>query len=72
MWATLANVWHPLGGISITDLSNGRFLFHLFHKVDADRIEARGLRNFNSHLLVMHRLHDGKDPKLVPLNTVNF
>ncbi|MBA0567249.1 hypothetical protein Golob_012000 [Gossypium lobatum] len=40
---TLAYVWHPIGGIMISDLSDGRFL-----------------------------LHDGDDPKTIPLNTVDF
>ncbi|MBA0721942.1 hypothetical protein Golax_009437 [Gossypium laxum] len=40
---TLADVWHPIGGIMISDLSDGRFL-----------------------------LHDGDDPKTIPLNTVDF
>lgn len=39
MRATLANVWHLIGGISIIDLSMGRFLFRLFH-MDVDHIEA--------------------------------
>ncbi|MFQ6631592.1 hypothetical protein Gotur_008810 [Gossypium turneri] len=53
-------------------LSNGRFLYKLFHKVDVDRIEARGPWNFNSHLLILRRLHDGDDPKTIPLNTIDF
>ncbi|MBA0590283.1 hypothetical protein Gorai_018996, partial [Gossypium raimondii] len=37
MRAILVNVWHPIGGIMIFDLSDGRFQYRLFHKVDADR-----------------------------------
>lgn len=37
---TLAKVWHPIGGISITDLNKGRYLFRLYHCVDANKIEA--------------------------------
>lgn len=55
MRATLANGWKPINGISITDLSEGRFLFCLFHRVDANRIEVGGSWNFNSYLLIMHR-----------------
>ncbi|MBA0771799.1 hypothetical protein Gotri_007272 [Gossypium trilobum] len=43
MRATLANVWHPIGGISISDLNKGIFLFRLYHKMDMDRIKASGV-----------------------------
>ncbi|MBA0683992.1 hypothetical protein Goari_025610, partial [Gossypium aridum] len=32
MKATLVNVWHPIKGIAISGLSDGRFLYRLFHK----------------------------------------
>lgn len=40
---TLANVWHRIGGITITDLTKGRYLFRLYHYVNVNRIEASGL-----------------------------
>lgn len=72
MRATPANVWHPIGGITITDLSGGRYFFRLYHNVDANRIEPGGPWTFNSHLLILHRLQNDEDPKTVPLFTVNF
>ncbi|GMI86308.1 hypothetical protein HRI_002300100 [Hibiscus trionum] len=42
MRSTLSNVWHPTGGISISDIGDGRFLFRLYHTIDAERIEAGG------------------------------
>ncbi|MBA0662923.1 hypothetical protein Goklo_006985 [Gossypium klotzschianum] len=71
MKVTLANVWHPIGGISIFDLNEGRYLFRLYHKVDVDRIEAGGSWTFKSHLLVMHRLRGREDP-MVSLVTIDF
>lgn len=68
MKATLANVWHPIRGIAITYISVGRFLFRLFHRVDADHIEARGPWHFNSHHLILHRLQSGENSKEVPLH----
>ncbi|MBA0802910.1 hypothetical protein Gohar_013170 [Gossypium harknessii] len=56
----------------IFDLSDGRFLYRLFHKVDADRIKVEGPWNFNLHLLILRRLHDGDDPNTIPLNTVDL
>ncbi|MBA0562302.1 hypothetical protein Golob_007357 [Gossypium lobatum] len=72
MRVTLTNVWHPIGGVSISDLNKRIFLFRLYHKMDTDRIKAGGPWNFNSHLLVMCKLRDGDDPKTVPLFNVDF
>ncbi|KAK8570944.1 hypothetical protein V6N13_094041 [Hibiscus sabdariffa] len=72
MRATLSNVWHPTKGISISDLGSGRFLFRLYYELDVERIEKGGLWNFNSHLLILHRLREGEDPMLVPLFNVEF
>ncbi|KAH1055290.1 hypothetical protein J1N35_033355 [Gossypium stocksii] len=71
MKVTLANAWHPIGGVSIFDLNEGRYLFRLYHKVDLDRIEAGGPWTFNSHLLLMHSLRGKEDP-MVPLVTIDF
>lgn len=68
----MANVWHPIGGITITDLSEGRFLFRLYHKVYVNILEAGGPWNFNSHLLLMRNLQDRDDPKVIPLNSIDF
>lgn len=69
---TLINVWHLIGGISIFDLNNGRFLFRLYHKVDVDHIEVDGPWNFNSHLLVTHRLKYEDDPKTMLFFNIDF
>ncbi|MBA0825036.1 hypothetical protein Goarm_021659 [Gossypium armourianum] len=36
MTNTIANLWHPLGGIHISDLGEKRYLFHFFHEVDVE------------------------------------
>ncbi|MBA0745947.1 hypothetical protein Gogos_008504 [Gossypium gossypioides] len=35
---TMANLWHPIGGICILDLGDKRFLFQFFHDVDVQRV----------------------------------
>ncbi|KAE8653905.1 hypothetical protein F3Y22_tig00117056pilonHSYRG00463 [Hibiscus syriacus] len=42
MRSTLANVWHPIGGISTSDLGDDHFLLRLYHTVDLERILADG------------------------------
>ncbi|KAL4361670.1 hypothetical protein GQ457_04G031690 [Hibiscus cannabinus] len=72
MKTTLANVWRPLGGVSISELGEGRYLFRFYHVVDVDRVEDGGPWNFNSHLLILHRLKPGEVPALVPIFAAPF
>ncbi|MBA0796005.1 hypothetical protein Gohar_006816 [Gossypium harknessii] len=69
---TLANLWHPLGGIQITDLREKWFLFCFFNCVDFDRVVRGAHWTFNNHLLVFHCLRPSKDPLLVPLTCSYF
>ncbi|MBA0553904.1 hypothetical protein Golob_013043 [Gossypium lobatum] len=64
---TLANLWHPLEGIQITDLREKWFLFWFFNCVDFDRVIRGAHWTFNNHLLVFHCRRPSKDPLLVPL-----
>ncbi|KAL4346489.1 hypothetical protein GQ457_17G012780 [Hibiscus cannabinus] len=69
---TLDNVWKPLGGISILELGERRYLFRLYHQVDVERIEIYGPWFFNSHMLLLHRLVVGDDPMSVLLNFLDL
>ncbi|KAL4377395.1 hypothetical protein GQ457_02G029020 [Hibiscus cannabinus] len=64
MRTTVENVWHPIGGISISELGALHYLFH--------RIDAEGPWYFNTHLLVMYRLKVGDNPMMVPISHVGF
>ncbi|KAK5844774.1 hypothetical protein PVK06_000915 [Gossypium arboreum] len=68
MRSTLASVWHPIRGVSILDLGRERYLFRFYHEVDAERVMKSGPWNFNSHLLILHRLKPREDPLVVQLN----
>ncbi|MBA0749139.1 hypothetical protein Gogos_003099, partial [Gossypium gossypioides] len=59
---TLANVWHPIGGVSISDLGVRFYL-----EVDVESIEQNGPWSFNSH-----RLREGEIPMGLELNWVAF
>ncbi|MBA0880649.1 hypothetical protein Goshw_021986 [Gossypium schwendimanii] len=72
MRSTLANVWHLIEGVSISDLGNERFLVRFYIEVDVDRVEKNGSWNFNSYLLVLHWLKEGEYPLSVQLNWVDF
>ncbi|MBA0706327.1 hypothetical protein Golax_018444 [Gossypium laxum] len=35
---TMANLWHPLKGVQISNIGAKRFLFRFFHEIDIDRV----------------------------------
>ncbi|GMI85604.1 hypothetical protein like AT3G31430 [Hibiscus trionum] len=69
---TLADLWHPLGGISITDLGEKRICFRFYTEVDLNRVLEGCPWFFNGHLLLLRRLDKGEDPLHVPLELASF
>ncbi|MBA0754853.1 hypothetical protein Gogos_019956, partial [Gossypium gossypioides] len=69
---TMADLWHSIRGISISDLGDRRFLFQFFHEVDIQRVLAGTPWFFNNHLLLFHRMKPGENPSLVPLIFTEF
>ncbi|MBA0554511.1 hypothetical protein Golob_013609 [Gossypium lobatum] len=35
---TLVDLWHPLGGVSITDIGEKRYLFRFYYEIDIKRV----------------------------------
>ncbi|MBA0670183.1 hypothetical protein Goklo_025143, partial [Gossypium klotzschianum] len=68
----MANLWHPLRGVQISNLGDKRLLFHFFYKMDIDRVLNGDPWTFNNHLLAYHFLEDGEDPMKVPLIYTTF
>ncbi|KAJ8755542.1 hypothetical protein K2173_019340 [Erythroxylum novogranatense] len=67
MKETLADLWHPLAGISISDLGAKRILFRFYAAVDMDRVLDGTPWLFNRHLLLLRRINPGEEPLHVPL-----
>ncbi|PPD91907.1 hypothetical protein GOBAR_DD11139 [Gossypium barbadense] len=63
---------HPVGGVSISDLENGRFMFQFYFGVDVDRVMKNGPWNFNPHLLILYQLKEVENPLSVQLSAVDF
>ncbi|KAA3462946.1 non-ltr retroelement reverse transcriptase [Gossypium australe] len=61
---TLADLWHLIKGIYISDLGERRYLFKFFHEVDIQRVIVGAPWFFNNHLLLLHRIR-------VSLNVLN-
>ncbi|MBA0879418.1 hypothetical protein Goshw_011297 [Gossypium schwendimanii] len=72
MRTVLANLWHPLGGVSIADMGEKRFVFQFYCDMDFDRVVKGASWTFNNHLLVFHHLKHGEDPLEVDLLFTEF
>ncbi|KAH1063189.1 hypothetical protein J1N35_028176 [Gossypium stocksii] len=60
MRTTLANLWHPHGGVTITDL------------IDLDRFLDENPWTLNNYLMLFHRLKEMDDPMALPLFSADF
>ncbi|MFQ6658153.1 hypothetical protein Gotur_027541 [Gossypium turneri] len=69
---TLADLWHPIGGICITEIGEKRYLFQFFHEVDIDRVLAGIPWFFNNHLLILQKVLVGGNPAVMELNHTEF
>ncbi|MBA0562748.1 hypothetical protein Golob_007771, partial [Gossypium lobatum] len=72
MRTTVANLWHPCGGITISYLGKKRYLFRFYYEFDIERVMDGDPWTFNKHLLVYHQLQLGEDPLRVPLHFVDY
>ncbi|XP_012081522.1 uncharacterized protein At4g02000-like [Jatropha curcas] len=72
MKVTFADLWHPLGGVNITDLGAKRFLFRFYNEVDVDRVLSGSPWHFNRKLLLWQMIKDGEDPLLISLIHADF
>ncbi|KAH1033109.1 hypothetical protein J1N35_045283 [Gossypium stocksii] len=68
----MADLWHPIGGICISDLGDKRILFRFFHEVDIQQVLSGSPWFFNNHLLILHKIQPGEDPLEVQLLFTEF
>ncbi|MBA0712746.1 hypothetical protein Golax_011824 [Gossypium laxum] len=64
---TLADLWHPLRGVSITEMENKRILFQFYNEIGLKRVLDGLPWFFNRHLIIFHRLVGGEEPNSVTL-----
>ncbi|MBA0771738.1 hypothetical protein Gotri_007218 [Gossypium trilobum] len=75
MRSTLANVRHPIGGVSILDLENGRFLFRFYFEVNVDQQGEDSLTVQLTKVdfwIIIHDLSRGFMSKVVVRQLGNF
>ncbi|MBA0579062.1 hypothetical protein Gorai_021329 [Gossypium raimondii] len=68
----MADLWHPFGGIFISNLGEKRYLFQFFHIVDMNRVMAGTPWFFNNHLFLLYKIQPEEDPMLVSLLSTEF
>ncbi|MBA0765731.1 hypothetical protein Gotri_014884 [Gossypium trilobum] len=68
---TIADLWHPIGGITITNIGEKRYSFKFFHTVDMNKV-LKGLPWFFNNHLLLHKRKMKEDPLTVLLNYVVF
>lgn len=64
---TMANIWHLLEGVQISDLGEKHFLFKFFNELDINQAITGAPWTFNNHLLIFHRIQENEDPMFIPL-----
>ncbi|KAG8491552.1 hypothetical protein CXB51_014809 [Gossypium anomalum] len=69
---TVADLWHPVGGICISDLGEKRYLFQFFHDVDVQKVLSSTPWFFNNHLIILQKVQRGEDPSAILLNFTEF
>ncbi|KAA3460790.1 nucleolin-like [Gossypium australe] len=69
---TLANIWHPLEGVQISDLGEKHFLFKFFNEIDISRVINGAPWTFNNHLLIFSRVQENEDSMSISLVYANW
>ncbi|MBA0575182.1 hypothetical protein Golob_027393 [Gossypium lobatum] len=69
---TMADLWHPIRGICITEIGEKRYLFQFFHRVDIERVVAGIPWFFNNHMLILQKVLVGVNLTVMELNHSEF
>ncbi|MBA0572099.1 hypothetical protein Golob_002460 [Gossypium lobatum] len=49
---TLADLWHTLGGVVISDIEEKSYLFRFYYEIDVKRVSEGMPWTFNRHLII--------------------
>ncbi|PPD79584.1 hypothetical protein GOBAR_DD23485 [Gossypium barbadense] len=69
---TMADLWHPIGGICITEAGEKRYLFQFFNVIDFDKVKAGTPWFFNNHLLILQEIPERVNPTIIDLRFTEF
>ncbi|MBA0573545.1 hypothetical protein Golob_000815 [Gossypium lobatum] len=57
----LAELWHPIERVAITEIEDKRILFRFYNEIDIQRVVDDIPWFFNRHMIIFHRLMKGED-----------
>ncbi|KAH1072636.1 hypothetical protein J1N35_024964 [Gossypium stocksii] len=60
----LAEVWHPIEGVTITEMEDKRILSRFYNELDLKNVVDGMFRFFNRHLIIFHKLDNGEGKAL--------
>ncbi|MBA0850100.1 hypothetical protein Goshw_025263 [Gossypium schwendimanii] len=69
---TLADLWHPIGGINIMDLGEKHYMFKFFYVVDMNRVVDRMPWSFTNHIILLQKLEIGEENLQLSLHHALF
>ncbi|MBA0857317.1 hypothetical protein Goshw_010552 [Gossypium schwendimanii] len=69
---TMADLWHPIGGIYIFKIGEKQYFFQFFHEVDIERVIGGIPWFFNNHLLILQKVSVGVNPAVMEINHMEF
>ncbi|GAU22462.1 hypothetical protein TSUD_123490 [Trifolium subterraneum] len=72
MKARLADVWRPVKGMVVKEVTQGLYLFQFFHPLDVEEVMKGGPWLFDNYTLVIDRMKVGVALHDIPLYHVNF
>ncbi|PNY16121.1 hypothetical protein L195_g012831, partial [Trifolium pratense] len=72
MKVRMAELWRPVGGVTIKETSEGKFLFHFAHPLAMEAVLNGGPWTFDNNMLILEQLHLGMQVESIPLFHVNM
>lgn len=72
MQQTLAALWKSGMGVYMKELEANLYLFQFYYEVDVKRVMEGCAWSFNRKALVMSRLKEGQNPRIVDLNIMEL
>ncbi|PNX68858.1 cysteine desulfurase mitochondrial-like, partial [Trifolium pratense] len=72
MKVRMADLWRPMGGVTIKEVGAGRFLFHFAHPLAMEEVINGGPWSFDNNMLILEQIQLGMQIDHIPLMYVNM
>ncbi|PNY14674.1 hypothetical protein L195_g011358 [Trifolium pratense] len=72
MKVRMADLWRPMGGVTIKETIAGKFLFHFAHPLAMEEVFKGGPWSFDNNMLILEQVQLGMQVEHIPLFHVNM